>query len=163
MQARRGAGIDNASGDRRFPGRGPRADPAGRVPAEPRRADLDSRAAREEARQAFRPDGQDIPRAVDGAGANLAIERPAIVELEDLEPGSYLEPVLKWTNEQGGADVCWCGHSPDVERFVAALVSDGSARVRFAKGAVAAIEFDDEAAIGAGELCWLATAKSLGV
>jgi phosphohistidine phosphatase len=89
--------------------------------------------------------------------------KPPIVELEDLEPGSYLEPVLKWTNEQGGVDVCWCGHSPDVERFAAALVSDGSARIRFAKGAVAAIEFDDEVAIAAGELCWLATAKSLGV
>jgi len=88
--------------------------------------------------------------------------KPPIVELEDLEPGSYLEPVLKWTNEQGGADVCWCGHSPDVERFAAALVSDGSARIRFAKGAIAAIEFDDEAAVGSGELCWLATAKSLG-
>ena len=28
---------------------------------------------------------------------------PTIEELEDLEPGSYLEPALEWTNAQGGA------------------------------------------------------------
>jgi phosphohistidine phosphatase len=88
---------------------------------------------------------------------------PSIVELEDLEPGSYLEPVIEWTNRQDGADVCWVGHSPDVERFTAALVGDTSARIRFAKGAIAAIEFDEEAFAGGGELYWLATAKLLGV
>ena len=85
-----------------------------------------------------------------------------VEELEDLEPGSNLEPALEWTNAQGGIDVCWVGHSPDVERFAAALISDGSARVRFAKGAVVAIEIDDQATAGGGELHWLATAKSLG-
>jgi phosphohistidine phosphatase len=88
---------------------------------------------------------------------------PSIDELEDLEPGSYLEPVLKWTNAQGGIDVCWVGHSPDVERFAAALLSDGSARIRFAKGAVAAIEFEGQAVAGGGELYWLASARLLGV
>ena len=88
---------------------------------------------------------------------------PAIDELEDLEPGSYLEPVITWSNAQGGADVCWVGHSPDVERFTATLIGDSSARIRFAKGAVAAIEFDDEVIAGGGELYWLATAKLLGV
>jgi phosphohistidine phosphatase len=83
---------------------------------------------------------------------------PAIDELEDLEPGSYLEPVIAWSNKQGGADVCWVGHSPDVERFTATLIGDS-----FAKGAVAAIEFDDEVIAGGGELYWLATAKLLGV
>jgi phosphohistidine phosphatase len=87
---------------------------------------------------------------------------PPIAELDALEPGSYLEPVVEWTNEQGGCDVCWVGHSPDVERFVACLIGDSSARVRFAKGAVAAIEFDDEVYAGGGELYWLATAKLLG-
>src|SRR5262245_42520591 len=82
------------------------------------------------------------------------VDKPPITELEDLEPGSYLEPVLAWTNAQRGADVCWVGHSPDVERFVSTLISDGSARIRFAKGAVAAIEFDGDAVAGEGELCW---------
>lgn len=88
---------------------------------------------------------------------------PSIEVLEDLEPGSYLEPVIEWSNRQDGADVCWVGHSPDVERFTAALTGDSSARIRFAKGAVAAIEFDDEVIAGGGELYWLATAKLLGV
>ena len=38
-----------------------------------------------------------------------------------------------------------------------------TANIRFAKGAIAAIEFGDEVAAGAGELNWLATAKLLGV
>jgi phosphohistidine phosphatase len=88
---------------------------------------------------------------------------PAIIELEDLEPGSYLEPVIEWSNQQGGVDVCWVGHSPDVERFTAALTGDSSSRIRFAKGAVAAIQFDEEVYAGGGELYWLATAKLLGV
>jgi phosphohistidine phosphatase len=91
------------------------------------------------------------------------VGNPAIEELEDLEPGSYLEPVIDWSNRQAGVDVCWVGHSPDVERFAASLIGDSSARIRFAKGAVAAIEFDDEVIAGGGELYWLATAKLLGV
>ena len=91
-------------------------------------------------------------------------ERPSIEELEALEPGSDLEPLLEWTNEQGGNDVCWVGHSPDVERLAAELIGDGTSRIRFAKGAVAAIRFDgDTTNAGGGELYWLATAKSLGV
>lgn len=90
-------------------------------------------------------------------------ERPPVAEMDALEPGSYLEPVIDWTNTQGGGDICWVGHSPDVERFTAILIGDSSASVRFAKGAVAAIEFDDEVFAGGGELYWLATAKLLGV
>ncbi len=43
--------------------------------------------------------------------------KPEIDELEALEPGSDLDPLIEWTNEQGGKDVCWVGHSPDVERL----------------------------------------------
>jgi phosphohistidine phosphatase len=90
--------------------------------------------------------------------------KPKIEELEALEPGSDLDPLIEWTNEQGGKDVCWVGHSPDVEILAAALIGDGAARVRFAKGAVAAIGFDGDGANGGGgELYWLATAKILGV
>src|SRR4030066_164180 len=48
--------------------------------------------------------------------------------------------------------VRWAGHSPDVDRFAATLIGDSSARIRFAKGAVAAIEFDDDVFAGGGEL-----------
>jgi phosphohistidine phosphatase len=89
---------------------------------------------------------------------------PSIEELAALEPGSDLDPLLDWTNEQSGDDVCWVGHSPDVEQLAAELIGDGTSRIRFAKGAVAAIGFDGETAnSGGGELYWLATAKSLGL
>jgi phosphohistidine phosphatase len=96
-----------------------------------------------------------IAKQVDG--------QPKIDELEALEPGSDLEPLLEWSRAQGDADACWVGHSPDVERLAAALLGDGTSRIRFAKGAVAAISFESEINSGAGELYWLATAKSLGV
>jgi phosphohistidine phosphatase len=89
--------------------------------------------------------------------------RPAIDEMTALEPGSDLDPLIGWSNELGGADVCWVGHSPDVEDLAAGLVSESGASVRFAKGAIAAIRFDDEAGPGAGELHWLLTAKMLGL
>lgn len=89
--------------------------------------------------------------------------QPVIDELEDLEPGSNLEAAIDWTNSLGGVDACWVGHSPDVERFVAVLVGDGDAQIRFAKGAVAAIEFEEEVFVGGGQLYWLATAKLLGL
>ena len=88
---------------------------------------------------------------------------PMIEELESLEPGSDLEPLLEWSQAQGDADTCWVGHSPDVERLTADLIGDDTARIRFAKGAVAAISFESEINNGAGELYWLATAKSLGI
>jgi phosphohistidine phosphatase len=97
-----------------------------------------------------------IAKCVDG--------KPKIDELEALEPGSDLDPLIEWTNEQGGKDVCWVGHSPDVEQLAAELIGDGASRIRFAKGAVAAIGFEGDAAnAGGGELYWLATAKLLGV
>jgi phosphohistidine phosphatase SixA len=90
--------------------------------------------------------------------------RPIIEELEALEPGSDLEPLIDWTNEQEGANVCWVGHSPDVERLAAEMIGDGTSRIRFAKGAVVAIAFEGEAVnVGGGELYWLATAKLLGI
>ena len=63
---------------------------------------------------------------------------------------------------QGDANICWVGHSPDVERLAAELIGDGTARIRFAKGAIAAIGFEAEINAGAGELYWLATAKLAG-
>jgi phosphohistidine phosphatase SixA len=95
--------------------------------------------------------------------AKNAEGKPKIDELEALEPGSDLEPLLEWSREQGDADTCWVGHSPDVERLAAALIGDGASRVRFAKGAVAAISFEADINAGAGELYWLVTARMLGV
>lgn len=88
---------------------------------------------------------------------------PAIDELDALQPGSELEPLLQWSRAQGEADTCWVGHSPDVEWLSAELIGDGRDRIRFAKGAVAAISMEGEINAGAGELYWLATAKVLGL
>jgi phosphohistidine phosphatase len=88
---------------------------------------------------------------------------PKIEDLDALQPGSELEPLLEWSRAQGDANTCWVGHSPDVERLAAEIIGDGTARLRFAKGAIAAISFEADVNAGAGELNWLATAKLLGV
>jgi phosphohistidine phosphatase len=97
--------------------------------------------------------------------ADHVASKPRIDELEALEPGSELEPLLEWSVEhaQDNKSLCWVGHSPDVERLTAELIGDGAARIRFAKGAVAAIEFEAEINSGAGELFWLVSAKLLGI
>ena len=95
--------------------------------------------------------------------AKYVAGKPAIDELNALEPGSEIEPLIDWSRKQGDVNTCWVGHSPDVERLTAELLGDGAARIRFAKGAIAAISFEAEINTAAGELNWLATAKSLGV
>jgi phosphohistidine phosphatase SixA len=95
-----------------------------------------------------------IARHIDG--------KPKIDKLEALEPGSDLESLLQWSRAQGDDDTCWVGHSPDVERLAAELIGDGTSRIRFAKGAVAAISFEADMNAGAGELYWLTSAKLLG-
>ena len=100
--------------------------------------------------------------------AELSPRKPEIVELADLAPGGDLEPLLAWTRGKSPAAVAWVGHSPDVEELTAALLGDARARIRFAKGAVACLEFSDTLAestlaAGQGELLWLTTAAMLGV
>jgi phosphohistidine phosphatase len=81
--------------------------------------------------------------------------------LDALAPGSDLKTLLAWTSRVPEVDVAWVGHAPDVGELTAALIGDGSASIRFAKGAVAAIRFE-QAATSRGELEWFATAKILG-
>ena len=87
---------------------------------------------------------------------------PQLVELDALAPSSRLEPLLRWNAEQAShAEVAWVGHAPDVEELAAALIGDMQARIRFAKGSVAAIDCAPGES-GFGTLLWLATAKLLG-
>jgi phosphohistidine phosphatase len=95
--------------------------------------------------------------------AELVAGSPEVVELEALQPGSDFEALVDWTRRQDGASVCWVGHAPDVGRLAATLVSDEGAGLRFAKGAAAAIRVDGTVGRESGELCWLTTAKMLGV
>ena len=88
--------------------------------------------------------------------------KPPLTVLEQLAPGARLEELLPWTRDQAASDVAWVGHAPDVGRLMAALIGAEGECVDFAKGAVAAIEFDDTIAPGRGTLLWFATAELLG-
>jgi len=87
---------------------------------------------------------------------------PQVVALDALQPSSDLTELIHWTNQQDIGDVAWVGHAPDVGQMVASLIGNGEAGIRFAKGAVAAIEFTDKAATRHGVLRWLLTARMLG-
>jgi phosphohistidine phosphatase len=93
-----------------------------------------------------------------------AIDGPKLVKLDELQPGSDLQGLLRWTAKQSAKhkQIAWVGHAPDVDRLAAALIGDGGALIRFSKGAVAAIRFDNEPAVRQGELQWSANAKLLG-
>lgn len=89
---------------------------------------------------------------------------PAVIERDELVPGSDLAGLLEWTSREAGDhhQVAWVGHAPDVGRLTASLIGESQGWVRFAKGAVAAIQFEGLPASGEGELRWLLTAKMLG-
>ena len=95
--------------------------------------------------------------------AGAASPKTPIVELDALQPGSDLPALVAWTARQAKEhdEIAWVGHAPDVDRMTAALVGHAG-QIRLAKGAAAAIRFDNEIAIGGGELRWLVTAKILG-
>ena len=91
--------------------------------------------------------------------------RPEVVERDALMSGGDLEAMLTWTAAQAEqyGEIAWVGHAPDVGRLTATLIGEPSGWIRFAKGAVAAIRFDDDMPRPAeGELRWLVTAKMLG-
>ena len=97
-----------------------------------------------------------LPAAVPG--------NPKVVELHELAPDGDLSGLLEWTAREAGhcGEVAWVGHAPSVGRLTAALIGDSPTGIRFAKGAVAAVRFDDMPAAAEGELRWLVTAKLLG-
>ena len=86
--------------------------------------------------------------------------------IEALEPGSDLATLVEWTNHrvsEGHTALAWVGHAPDVDELTGRLIGNGSAFLRFAKGAIALVRFDEPITPGEGELRWLVTAKVLGV
>jgi phosphohistidine phosphatase SixA len=89
---------------------------------------------------------------------------PPVVELDELLPGSDLKGLLRWTAEQAAKydQIAWVGHAPDVGRLTADLIGETDGWIRFAKGGVAAVRFEDLPQLGQGELRWLVTAKLLG-
>lgn len=88
--------------------------------------------------------------------------RPEVEELAALAPGARLEPLLEWCARFPKGDLAWVGHAPDVGYLTSALIGDGREPLDFSKGAVAAIEFEDDILAGEGRLRWLVTAAVLG-
>lgn len=93
--------------------------------------------------------------------AELICERisgsPELVELDALRPGSQLDQLIDWSNEQALDELAWVGHAPDVDALAAMLIGASAESLAFAKGAIAAIAFDDRIEAGQGQLRWLAT------
>src|SRR4051812_49275144 len=52
-----------------------------------------------------------------------------LVELDALRPGSNLDELIAWTNQQSAEEVAWVGHAPDVSDLAAALIGDGTASI----------------------------------
>jgi phosphohistidine phosphatase len=90
-------------------------------------------------------------------------DRPEIIERLELLPHGDLKSLFSWTARQADENpqIAWIGHAPDVGQITAALIGQPNASLSFAKGATAAVRFDDQIIIGGGELRWLATAKLL--
>ncbi len=94
--------------------------------------------------------------------ADRVYPQPQIVELDSLKPGSQFEALVSWSNDQAAEELAWVGHAPDVDELTASLLSPADVAIAFAKGAMAAIQFDGEMAPGQGQLRWLVTPKILG-
>jgi phosphohistidine phosphatase len=94
--------------------------------------------------------------------AEVLLEKPEIIERQELLPHGDLQSLLNWTAEQADhPQIAWVGHAPDVEQITSALIGRPEASIRFPKGAIAAVRFDAPIQIAAAELRWLVTAKLL--
>ena len=96
--------------------------------------------------------------------AQLSPSHPQLTALDELAPAGDPSGLMAWTSKQASQfdQIAWVGHAPDVGHLTAALIGDSNSWIRFAKGAVAAIEFEESLEVGTGELRWLTTAKILG-
>ena len=81
-----------------------------------------------------------------------------VVPRDELAPGSDLDGILARSGQHDG-DLAWVGHAPDVGELAADLIGGGAATLQFAKGSVAAIEFDGPPQRAAGRLLWLVQPK----
>jgi len=87
--------------------------------------------------------------------------QPELIELAGLECGGAWGEALEWCAGRDETEIAWVGHMPDLGIVAGALLGTGPLNVDFAKGAIAAIEFESHPAVAAGTLRWLATAKLL--
>ena len=96
-----------------------------------------------------------LVRAVGTAAilAEICGIREREVELSPLvAPGCDCEKLIRLCDEEPVERIAVVGHEPDFSQLFADLIGGGS--VRFAKGAIAAIEFAERPAAREGKLCW---------
>ncbi len=103
-------------------------------------------------------------RETAGIIAQISPSQPQVTPLDELAPAGDLAGLLRWTSSQTSKfdQIAWVGHAPDVGHLTAALIGGSTSWIRFAKGAVAALEATDPIELGECELRWLVTAKILG-
>jgi phosphohistidine phosphatase len=85
-----------------------------------------------------------------------ALDGPAPVTLELLEPGRDPRELVRWlaAQPQPGCVAC-VGHEPDLGEAASLLLSGrGHSHVRFKKGAACLLELPDEISPGTAELVW---------
>ncbi len=97
--------------------------------------------------------------------AKFVPNRPTVVDRQELAPNGDVGALVAWVAQEASHlnEIAWVGHAPDVGHVAAALIGDGRCAIDFAKGAIAAIEFEGPPAMGKGVLLWLVTAKLLGL
>lgn len=79
--------------------------------------------------------------------------------VEAFAPGCRTADVIDWMNIRSIQEVAYVGHAPDIDIIAGELLGAQGEAIRFAKGAIAAVEFSHGLAAGAGVLRWLATPK----
>jgi phosphohistidine phosphatase len=91
--------------------------------------------------------------------------RVEIAERPELLPDGDVEDLVAWTAEQIAEhqEIAWIGHCPNVNDYTSLLIGLSNGDIRFAKGAAAAIRFENDLVPTEGELQWLLTAKMLGI
>lgn len=103
-------------------------------------------------------------RCLETAEILIAESRDSVVveAVPALAPQGHPEEVLSWIKDrihQFQGNVTLVGHSPDVEQLVSLLIGGG--QIKFNKGALAAIEFNELPQFGSGRLVYLVPAPLL--
>jgi phosphohistidine phosphatase len=93
--------------------------------------------------------------------ADEATTQPDVQAVAAFEPGCNAAHVLAWANQVNRQAVAYVGHAPDIDHIADDLLGTSAGAIRFAKGAIAAIEFADVPAEKRGTLRWLVAPKLL--
>jgi phosphohistidine phosphatase len=94
------------------------------------------------------------------ARKGLGLKKKDVSESQILSPGAEPQALVELARQSSPSivsTVALVGHEPDLSRAVSAFIGGGE--IAFGKGFVAAIDFPEEPALGAGRLCWFVGPK----